>query len=357
MLGMIVLAVLVVGIRLGLAWQRRVGMAEEVGRKEEIKTIAWGLEIPWEIVFVSEREFLVTERPGRVRMVRDGKLEVKPLAVLENVAAEGEGGLLGMALDPSYANNGFIYVYYTYRDGKDLFNRVARFTRRGDELSDEKVIVDRIPGGKVHDGGRIKFGPDGFLYIGTGDAGRAKLAQDLNSLAGKILRVDTEDPTRSVNFYGTLVYSYGHRNVQGLAWDEARQLYATEHGPAGHDEFNFVRPWSNHGWPKVTGDNWEPSLVGPMVQSGNDTWAPSGAVYYKGSVFFGGLRGVAIYEVEIQNAKADLKVHMRDSFGRVRDVVVGPDGYFYILTSNRDGRGIISEGDDRVVRIAPRIFL
>jgi len=336
------------------AKNRVVSLPARSGEKQpQVETIVRGLEVPWEIVFVSQDEWWVTERGGRIRVVKGGKLMEEPLLTIDEVAAVGEGGLLGMALDPDFASNGYVYIYYTYREGGQLYNKVVRMKYGERALGEVTTLIDKIPGATQHDGGRIRFGPDGYLYMATGDAGKPELAQDLGSLAGKILRIDPKDPQRVISYYETPVFGLGFRNPEGLAWDDKGKLYATDHGPRGRDEFNWVKSWENFGWPWVTGNEWEPSLMGPVIQSGAETWAPSGADYYRGSVFFAGLRGEAIYEVVLGETSEELKVHVKGEFGRLRTVKVGPDGNFYVLTSNRDGRGIAGEGDDRVIRIQP----
>lgn len=321
--------------------------------------VASGLEIPWGLAFLPDGSLLFTERPGPLRKI-DSKIinipQVKPL---------GEGGLLGIALHPDFQNNKYVYLYYTYSSvGDNTLNRVARFKFGDGRLTDEQIIVDAIPGGVNHNGGRIKFGADNFLYITTGDAQNPSLAQDKNSLAGKILRVTDEGkpaPGNPFGFaqgepFGNLVYSYGHRNPQGLAWDDQGRLWATEHGrsgiQSGLDELNLIEKGANYGWPVIQGDEKREGMVSPVIQSGfNVTWAPAGAVFFKGSIFFGGLRGESLFEYKI--ADKTLKKHFEGEFGRIRDVVLGPDGFLYLTTSNRDGRGTPKEGDDKIIRVNP----
>lgn len=275
---------------------------------------------------------------------------------IEGVEHIGEGGLLGIALHPDFENNKYVYLYYTYSSTEDdTLNRVVRFQLRNSKLTSEQVIVDVIPGAVNHNGGRIKFGQDGYLYITTGDAQNPSFAQDKNSLAGKILRVTDEGKTAAGNPFDNLVYSYGHRNPQGLAWDNQGRLWATEHGPQALDELNLIEKGANYGWPVIQGDEKREGMVSPVIQSGPDvTWAPAGAAFLDGSIFFGGLRGEALFEYKI--ADKSLKKYFQGQFGRIRAVVLGPDGYLYITISNTDGRGEPSAGDDKLIKINPNTF-
>jgi glucose/arabinose dehydrogenase len=322
--------------------------------------IAESLDTPWGIAFLPDGSMLATERKGTVRLIdAAGRLRTEPAAVIDTARETGEGGLLGIALHPDFADNAIAYLYYTYSGpaGRTM-NRVVRMTYSGGRLRDEEVILDAIPGASNHDGGRLKFGPDGFLYIGTGDAQQSSLAQDKTSLAGKILRVTDEGKPAPGNPFKNEVYSYGHRNVQGLAWDEKGSLFATEHGRSGFqsglDEINRIEPGQNYGWSDIQGDERRQGMAAPLRHSGSATWAPSGAAFLNGSLFFGGLRGRALYEAVIRgNDVVEVKEHFKGEFGRIRDVVAGPDGRLYITTSNRDGRGDPGRDDDRIIRVDP----
>lgn len=309
------------------------------------EVIASGLEIPWALAHAPDGRILLTDRPGRVRVIEGGKLKNEPLFTLP-VAHEGEGGLLGIALDPEFERNKFIYLYYTYRSG-GLANRVIR-VREDRPIQTAQVLVDRIPGGTVHDGGRIRFGPDGKLYIGTGDAGASAAAQDPGSLAGKILRVNPDGSVPSDNpFPSSPVYSLGHRNVQGLAWIDD-QLYTTEHGPQAHDELNRIERGANYGWPTVTGTEAAVGMVSPLIESGSSTWAPSGLAAQGGKLYFAGLRSQTLWQFDPANT--ELRI-LKEGYGRLREVVAGPKGELYLFTGNRDGRGQVREGDDRLIRL------
>lgn len=330
--------------------------------------IAENLDTPWGIAFLPaspaggpDKNMLVTERAGRVRLIdNSGKLQSEPVGVIGEVREVGEGGLLGIALHPDFSTNNFVYLYYTYSAlGDDTLNRVVRMKYQNGILSNEEVIVDKIPGASNHNGGRIKFGPDKALYITTGDAQEPSLSQDKNSLAGKILRAAEGGRAE--------VYSYGHRNPQGLAWDSDGKLWSTEHGrsgvQSGLDELNLIEKGKNYGWPTIQGTETKVGMETPKLNSGPDTtWAPAGAAFLpagrqgvKDSIFFGGLRGQTLYQAVIQNSKViDFKEHFKGQFGRIRDVVLGPDNMLYITTSNKDGRGNPASSDDRIIKINPQ---
>ncbi|MEE8158306.1 MAG: PQQ-dependent sugar dehydrogenase [Dehalococcoidia bacterium] len=326
------------------------------------------LKVPWALAFAPDGRLFVTEREGIIRVIRDGQVQTLPYAEVE-VAQEGEGGLLGLALDPNFESNGYLYVYHTYSSPRGpLLNKVVRLEDRGEKAENPAVILDDIPGSRFHNGGRIKFGPDGKLYIATGDAASNTLAQDLTSLAGKILRINKDGSIPQDNpFPDSPVYSYGHRNPQGLAWHPVTgQLYATEHGPVGHDEVNRIVAGSNYGWPIIIGAGNDRRFQDPVLESGIDTWAPSGAAFYdgdllppewKGRLVFGALRGRRIIWITLRppeyRAVQDRGSLFGQQFGRIRDVVQGPDGYLYFATNNRDGRGTPGEGDDLILRIVP----
>lgn len=320
-------------------------------------SLAKKLEIPWALAFLPDRNIIFTERPGRVRLI-DSKqgLQEQPLLSIAEVAPVGEGGLLGLAVHPDFSKNRFIYLYYTYRAKGKLANKVVRYRINGKTLGDPKIILDRIPGESIHDSGRIKFGPEGLLYITTGDAAQPELAQNKNSLAGKILRVTDEGEIPADNpFPNSPVYSFGHRNPQGLAWDDRGRLWETEHGQSATDEVNLIEPGKNYGWPLIRGNQTARDMQSPVIQSGDDTWAPSGAAFLSNSLFFAGLRGQSLFELKIRDSSnVQLFRHFQGDFGRLRDVVAGPDGFLYICTNNRDGRGFPTSDDDQIIRVNPR---
>lgn len=336
-----------------------------------VEVVATGLEVPWALAFAPDGRIFVTERPGRIRVIENGRLRPEPVAVLP-VAAVGEGGLMGLALDPQFAHNGYLYVMYTYRAGGELRNRISRLTVRGNTAGEEVVLIDAIPGAGIHDGGRLAFGPDGKLYATTGDATQRALAQRLDSLAGKILRLNPDGSVPADNpFPGSYVFSYGHRNPQGLAWHpQTGRLYSTEHGPTGEmglcclDELNLIRPGANYGWPVVTDAPGDPRFVDPILHSDQETWAPAGMAFvtgtalapWAGHLFFGALRGQHLHHVVLSPDGSRVVFHealFQGQFGRIREVHMGPDGFLYFTTSNRDGRGRPGPEDDRILRIVP----
>ena len=322
----------------------------------ETSVIATGLEAPWDLVFTPDGEALVTERDSGRLLSVDASGDVEELQRLPEGGSGGEGGLLGIALSPDYARDGLIYAYYTTEQD----NRVVRF-RQGEE---PEPILTGIPANTYHNGGRIAFGPDGMLYIGTGDAGDRPSAQDTNSLAGKILRVTPEGGVPDDNpFPDNPVYSYGHRNVQGLAWDKGGQLYASEFGPASIDEVNRVQPGGNYGWPNVEGEANDPDYVDPITTWPTSEASPSGAAILKdgaipqweGDFFTTGLRGQRLWRLQFDESGAvvDREALLQGEAGRLRHVVQAPDGSLWVLTSNRDGRGTPVPDDDRILRLGP----
>ena len=334
-----------------------------------VETVVANLQIPWSIDWTPDGTALFTERGGSLRIIRDGILASDPLLSLS--VSSGEGGLLGVAVDPDFEHNHYIYLYYsTYGTDNALINKVVRYQFANWTVTEDVVLMDGIPGAPYHDGGRIQFGPDGKLYITTGDAGDLTLSQDLDSLAGKILRIDRSGAVPADNpFVNSPVWSFGHRNPQGLDWDAAGNLVAAEHGPSGergraHDELNLILPGENYGWPNVIGGEFEEGMREPILHTGSDTWAPSGAEFYDGDripgwtgkYFVATLRGAHLHMVDLDlqnNAVISNEKLFQDEFGRLRDVQTGPDGFLYLLTSNRDGRGSPVSTDDRILRIVP----
>lgn len=341
-----------------------------------VETWVSGLVIPWDIAFASKNRAYVTERIGRVRLVENGKLRPAPYARIP-VLVRGEGGLMGMALHPRYPNPRWVYLMYTYRDGGTAYNRVSRFTDTGSGLADEHPVITRIPAGTIHNGGRIRFGPDGMLYIATGETHNAPLAQNLKSLGGKILRVTPEGGVPSDNpFKGSPIYAYGLRNVQGLAWNPANgDLWATNHGPTGEfglhamDSVYIIRRGGNQGWPKTIGVTNTRGIVDPILWYPGTANPPGGAMFYnssvmpglKGDFFFSSLGGEHLERVVLSGTRSVSKIERwwqtgteQGHYGRLRAVVQGPDGAIYVSTSNRDGRGVVRPGDDRILRISPK---
>jgi len=321
--------------------------------------VAGELEVPWELAFLPDSSMLITERPGRLTLIAGPR---RRSYEIEGVRHVGEGGLLGLALHPGFAQNRLLYVYLTGFGGSGFRNRVVRYRLSPSGLEDRTVILDDIPAAPFHDGGRLGFGPDGFLYVTTGDATDPSYSPATQSLAGKILRVTDGGKPAPGNPFGNAVYSLGHRNPEGLVWDARGRLWATEHGRSGMesglDELNLITAGANYGWPYYQRDAVRPGVTPPVVHSGPTyTWAPSGAAYWKDRILFGGLRGEALYEAQIsEDAKMNVRVHFHAELGRIRIVKLGPDGMLYLGTSNRDGRGDARRGDDRIVRMDPEFF-
>lgn len=324
-------------------------------KPQRLENVAQNLDTPWAVVFLPNGDMLFTERSGLLKLVSGGNVSI--VSDIPDVLEYGEGGLMGLAIHPNFSSNNYIYMQYTYKGiGNDTLNRVVRYKYSNGKLSDRVIIVDSIPGAIFHNGGRIKFGPDEYLYITTGDSLEPSLAQDKNSLAGKILRVTDDGKPAPGNPYNNLVYSYGHRNPQGLAWDSQGRLWSTEHGrssPSGYDEVNIIQKGKNYGWPEIQGPEKRDGMEVPLAQSGDETWAPAGGDFIEDSFFFAGLRGQALYELKIENSNAIITQHLLQELGRLRDVVLGPDNLLYISTSNRDGRGSPAGNDDRILRIDP----
>lgn len=333
-----------------------------------VEIFAKGLDTPWAIDFAPDGRAFLTERLGVIRVIKDGKLQTDPWIKMDSNEI-GEGGLLGLALDPGFAQNRFMYVAYTYRaqNGR-VQNRLARLRDENGRGVLDKILIDGAAGNSNHDGGRVKFGPDGKLYWTLGDAGNTALAQDLGSLNGKILRLNADGGIPNDNpFPNSYVYSYGHRNPQGLAWQPGtHRLYAAEHGPSGaqgccRDELNLIEPGKNYGWAMITGDQTREGMIAPVLHSGNDyTWAPGGIAFatrgvWAGSLLITGLRGQALYRVTLDKndpRKATrIERWFEFKYGRLRDVVEGPDGALYILTSNADGRGNVGADGDVILRV------
>ena len=337
-----------------------------------IESVVGGLAVPWDIVFTSRTRWLVSERAGSLRVVEGGKLRPEPLVRFPQVSSTSEEGLMGLALDPGYASNRLVYACYATPAGSALIDRVVKFRDEGASAGPVTTVIDSLPAARNHAGCRLGFGPDGKLYITTGDATNRAIAQQKNSLGGKILRVNADGSVPADNpFKGSPIWSLGHRNPQGLAWQpDTGSLFATEHGPSGFDgpgggdEVNIIRKGGNYGWPEVSHERTDPRYASPLLVF-TPAVAPSGMTFYngdalpqfKGNLFFTGLRGQGLYRV-IMSADDPAKVFsyskMADvNAGRIRDVAQGPDEALYFMTSNRDGRGTPAEADDRIFRIRP----
>ena len=336
------------------------------GTRFQAETVVRNLEVPWSLAFAPDGRLFITERPGRVRVVQDGVLLTSPALTLADVFATGEAGLLGLVLDPAFTQNRYVYLLYTRaRPGLAPVNRVARFRELNNTLAEAVVLLDDIPAANSHDGGRLRFGPDGALYITMGDARDLDAPQDLASLSGKILRINPDGTTPADNPFASPVYSYGHRNPQGLDWHPVTgELWATEHGDVGNDEVNRIDAGANYGWPVIEDDATMPGMLTP-VRAFSPAIAPSGASFYTGQalagfrddLFFATLRGEHLHRVRFDPANPSVVASderlLEGRFGRLRDVMTGPDGALYLITSNRDGRGTPADDDDRVIRLVP----
>ncbi|MBW4555457.1 MAG: PQQ-dependent sugar dehydrogenase [Trichormus sp. ATA11-4-KO1] len=340
-------------------------------RAEEVVT---GLEIPWGIAFLPNEQMLVTERPGRVRLVQNGELARSPVATLK-ITASGEGGLLGIAAHPDFASNRFFYLYYTTDKNGSPVNRVERWQLSSDGLSasSDKIIIDDIPAALYHNGGRLRFGPDGMLYIGTGDAREPQASQNVNSLAGKILRLTPDGQIPSDNpFPDNPVFITGIRNTQGFDWHNPSTLFVTDHGPSGElgrrgeDKVSVLQAGENMGWPAVENCEAEAKFVQPSL-----VWRqaapPGGAAIYtgnsvpewKGNLIIGTLGSRHLHRVvfdsanprQVQTHEVYFQGNSPNGFGRIRDVIMGADNELYITTSNCDGRGSCPPDQDKILRI------
>ncbi|MFB3852827.1 MAG: PQQ-dependent sugar dehydrogenase [Vicinamibacterales bacterium] len=335
------------------------------GTRFGVQTVASNLEVPWAIAFAPDGRMFVTERPGRVRIVENGQLVSEPALVLDDVFAQGEAGLLGLTLHPDFGATRLVYLVYTARDGGRIANRVVRYREAGGRLGEQVVLLDGLDAASIHDGARIKFGPDGLLYVTMGDAASPSVAQDLASLNGKVLRLDPDGTTPRDNPFSSPVFSYGHRNPQGIDWDPATGLlWETEHGQTANDEVNLIVAGGNYGWPLIQADETAPGMIAPVIHFPGRSVAPSGAAFYRGTripaftgnLFFATLSGRHLHRAVLQSGRRRIASHerlMEDRYGRLREVVSGPDGYLYFTTSNRDGRGAPAPEDDRIFRIVP----
>ncbi len=338
--------------------EQRLEPAPKVSEKvdEGVTVLVRNLNVPWSIV-AEEDTFYVSERAGRIVKIKDGKVTRQKVSLTEPVLHHGEGGFLGLALDPDFKKNLRAYAYHTYRKNGAIYNRVVQLEETEEGWKERKILLDRIPGAAIHNGGRIKIGPDKKLYVTTGDANKIEDAQKKNNLAGKILRMDLNGQVPNDNpIPGSYIYSLGHRNPQGLTWADDGTLYSSEHGPTGnprgHDEVNRIVPGGNYGWPKIIGDQTAPGMIPPLFHSGEGTWAPSGIAYHDQVLYVAGLKGEELRAFNLEDQS--IKVILTNE-GRLRDVIV-KDDYLYILTNNGDGRGNPEKDDDRLLRVHTSTF-
>lgn len=345
-----------------------------------VEVVAANLEVPWAIVFAPDGRMFFTERPGRVRVVENGKLRAESLITLTDIEPSGESGLMGIALHPQFAENRFLYLAYAYRgDGKRV--KVVRYRETGEKLIEPKTIIENIPAARFHAGTRLCFGPDGKLYMTTGDATNQSQAQKLGSIGGKTLRLNDDGTIPSDNPFVNQkdaraeIWSYGHRNAQGMDWQPGTNLmFQTEHGPSlidgvslfkrsGGDEVNVVERGKNYGWAKISHETRRDGMETPVVEYSPAVAPASGTFYrgalfpeFKGNFFFGALRGQAIVRLALDGRNVVSQERLFEKkYGRIREIAEAPDGSIYFSTSNRDGRGDPIAEDDRILRVVPPV--
>ncbi len=338
----------------------------------KIEIFVQNLEVPWSIVFTDSSRILVTERPGRLRVIENGKLQSEPVHVFDEISSKGEEGLMGLTLDPDYKTNKLIYLSYAYKINGDMQVKVMQYIDSGKSISEGKIIIDNLPAAQYHCGCRLKFGPDKKLYLTTGDAGNREYAQDLDKLFGKILRINSDGSVPPDNpFPNSPIWCYGNRNSQGIDWYPGTEImWETEHGPSGFDgpgggdEVNIIVKGKNYGWPIVHHRDHKDGMEDPILEF-TPAVAPASGMFYRSGVipgfknnfFFGCLIGNGIMRVVVDEKDPTKPLSFEKictTYGRIRDVAEGYDGAIYFGTSNRDGRGKPDEGDDKIYKISSK---
>ncbi|SFF81956.1 Glucose/arabinose dehydrogenase, beta-propeller fold [Halobacillus alkaliphilus] len=319
-------------------------------KEESFQTLVADLKSPWDIEYDQET-FYISEREGTITSWTEGEEPVRnPVQTKKEIIQQGEGGLLGFKLLPGFEDHRRALAYHTYEEEGSIMNRIIEIERNSNQWKETSVLLEDIPGAQFHNGGRIEIGPDDQIYVTTGDSLNESLAQDRESLAGKILRLSTDGTAAEGNpFDSSYVYSYGHRNPQGLTWNEEGELYATEHGPDNHDEVNLIQPGQNYGWPEIVGDEERDGMITPLYETGRNTWAPSGVVFYREELIIASLRGEAVMNLPPSGGDPEV---LTEQYGRIRDVEV-VDDRLYFITNNTDGRGSPGSEDDQLVRYSP----
>ncbi|MGQ4432090.1 PQQ-dependent sugar dehydrogenase [Streptomyces sp. SAS_260] len=326
------------------------------GTVKVLRTVTEGLKSPWGLAPLPDGNLLVSSRDdGTITRIAEATGKKTELGKVSGVSAAGEGGLLGIALSPDYASDHMIYAYFTTASD----NRIARMLYdakkpAGEQLGAPDTIFRGIPKGYIHNGGRIAFGPDRMLYAGTGESGQRGLAQDKKSLGGKILRLTPEgDPAPGNPFPDSPVYTYGHRNVQGLAWDPEQRLFASEFGQDTWDELNAIKPGDDYGWPNAEGKGDNPKYHNPITQWHTDDASPSGIAYAEGSIWMAGLKGQRLWRIPLDGTKTSAapQAFLTGEYGRLRTVVSAGGNKLWLMTNNTDGRGTPKSGDDRILEI------
>lgn len=346
----------------------------------KVETIAENVEIVWSIVFAPDGRVFFAERPGRVRVIENGKLRAAPFFTVPDVELSGESGLMGMTLHPKFSENRFLYLAYAYQDAlKEQNVRVVRYRETGETLIEPKTIIEAIPASKYHAGTRLKFGADGKIYITTGDATKQKRAQNLTSINGKTLRLNDDGTIPNDNPFAAQkdarpeIWSYGHRNAQGMDFQpETGLMFQTEHGPSlidgvslfkrsGGDEVNIVERGKNYGWDKISHRMTKSGMETPIIEF-SPAIAPASGMFYRGNLFpefknnffFGALKGEMIVRLVMNGRKILSRDELfKKEYGRIREIAEAPDGSIWFSTSNRDGRGEPTKTDDRILRIVP----
>lgn len=326
------------------------------GSVKVLRTVAEGLKTPWGLAPLPDGALLVSSRDdGTITRIDERTGRRTELGTVSGVSPGGEGGLLGIALSPDYASDHMIYAYFTSASDNRIV-RVLYDERKpaGEQLGAPDTVFKGIPKGAIHNGGRIAFGPDGMLYAGTGESGSRGLAQDRESLGGKILRLTPEgEPAPGNPFPHSPVYSYGHRNVQGLAWDDRQRLFASEFGQDTWDELNAIKPGGDYGWPKAEGRSSDAAFQNPLAQWHTDDASPSGIAWVKGVIWMAGLKGQRLWRIPLRGTKASAapQAFLTGMYGRLRTVVAAGGDKVWLVTSNTDGRGRPKRGDDRVLEV------